>query len=114
MPFSVEISGPPEDVDAQRRVAASQSMLRRLNASMRRAGGDPIALRCECGRLGCNALIALTEDEYRALRADPRRFAVVPDHEVAEVEHVVERREGFAIVEAHAPPAIEVAERGIG
>jgi hypothetical protein len=114
MPFSFDISGAPTDRDAQRRVAASQAMLRRLNDSMRRAGGDPITFRCECGRLGCNALIALSPDEYRAVRSDGRRFAVAPTHEVREVEHVVERHEGFAVVEAHAPPAIDVAEARIG
>jgi hypothetical protein len=110
VPFSSDALGFPADEPAQRRVAASQAVLRRLNESMRRTGGEPIAFRCECGRLGCNALIRLTSAEYRAVRADRRRFAVVPAHEVDGVEHVVERHDGYDVVEAYAPTAVEVVE----
>jgi len=33
------------------------------------------------------------------LRADPARFAVLPGHEVADVERVVERRDGYLVVQ---------------
>jgi hypothetical protein len=109
MAFGLDMPGPPADERAQRRVAAAQANLRRLNQAMRSLD-DSTVYRCECGRLGCNVLIRLRPDEYGAVRAHARRFVVVPDHEVAEIEHVVERQGGHAVVEAHAPVAIEVAE----
>ena len=110
MAFGLEIPGPPTDERAQRRVAAAQANLRRLNQCMRSLDHTPAVFRCECGRLGCNALIRLSADEYGDVRAHARRFVVVPDHEVAEIEHVVERHDGHAVVETHAAAAIEVAE----
>jgi hypothetical protein len=103
-------TGHPIDERAQRRAAFAQANLRRVNESMRRVDDTPLAFRCECGQLGCNALILLSRDEYAAIRAHPRRFAVVPGHEVAEIEHEVERHHGHAVVETHAPAAIEVAD----
>ncbi|HEX2102444.1 MAG TPA: hypothetical protein VHF51_02240 [Solirubrobacteraceae bacterium] len=111
MLFSVDMTGAPHDEPAQRRVAARQALLRYLNDCMRRGGGIDIAFRCECGRLGCNTLIALSPDQYGAVRAHRRRFALVPGHEVVELEHVLERHEDYVVVEAHAPPAVEIAER---
>jgi hypothetical protein len=113
MQLSDDMTGPPRDEHAQRRVASGQALLRYLNDCMRRDDGDRIVFRCECGRLGCNTLIALSREQYDALRVDPRRFAVVPDHEVDEIEHVVERHDGYAVVETHARPAVEVAERTV-
>jgi hypothetical protein len=69
-----------------------------------------MAFRCECGRLGCNQLLALSRDEYERVRAHARRFAIVPGHEVTEVDAPVERHERYVVVEAHAPVAADVAD----
>ena len=36
------------------------------------------------------------------MRSDPRRFAIVPGHDIADVEDVVERHERYAVIEKHA------------
>jgi hypothetical protein len=59
----------------------------------------PIAFRCECASLGCNMLIELTHSAYERVRADPRHFALVPGHEIAGVELVVERETAYVVVE---------------
>jgi hypothetical protein len=108
MPFSAEPSRAPPDAPTASRVAANQAILRRVNDAMRRPGrDDAIAFRCECGRLGCNALIRLSRAEYAALRADPRRFAVIPGHEVPEIEDVVEHRGQYAVVATREAPPLE-------
>jgi hypothetical protein len=61
-------------------------------------------------RLTTNQLIALSRAEYEAVRANPRRFAIVPGHEVAEVEPAVEQHERYAVVETHADTS-PIAER---
>jgi hypothetical protein len=93
------------------RVALAQATLRRLNDSIQGELADGlVGFRCECGRLGCNQLIELSREQYEAVRADPRRFAVVHSHEVPELEHVVEDHGRYAVVEAHPKgPAHDIA-----
>lgn len=108
----LDINLPATDEVSQRRVALNQATLRRLNEAMRGAGGDElVSFRCECGRFGCNQLIRLNPSEYAAVRAHPRRFAVVPGHEVVEIEGAVERHGGYAVVEAHAAAVVGIAEQ---
>jgi hypothetical protein len=54
---------------------------------------------CECGLEDCIEKIQLTHDEYEHVRSDPLHFAIVPGHEVPEVERVVERSDRFSMVE---------------
>ena len=58
-----------------------------------------MSILCECGKLDCIEQIDLTIDEYGELRADPTRFAVKPGHELSDVERVVERHEGYFVVQ---------------
>lgn len=90
--------------DVQRRLASNEDVFRDVNEGIVRGQwpGDPeapIGFRCECARLGCNVLVALTLAEYEAVRANPRRFVIVPGHELPEVEVVVERHDEFSVVE---------------
>lgn len=65
---------------------------------------------CECGDADCSERIPLTPSEFAALRANPRRFAIVPGHEMPEVERVVAPSDGFTVVEKTGSAA-EVVER---
>ncbi len=60
---------------------------------------DELTILCECGSGHCDERIALREDEYEQLRRIPTHFAVLPGHEIPEVERVVERHDGFVVVE---------------
>jgi hypothetical protein len=112
MPFTFDISPPVSDEQTRRRVASNQALVRVVNEAMRVDRPDEaIAFRCECGQIGCNQLIELTRAEYKDVRAHPRRFAIVPGHEVVEIETIVERHERYAVVEAHDPGAVAIAER---
>jgi len=90
------------DEETRKRVAMNEATFRGINESFQgeRADGR-VAFRCECGRLGCNRLIELTRAEYEAVRANPRRFAIVPGHELLEVEDIVETHDGYAVIEKH-------------
>jgi hypothetical protein len=88
----------------QRRAAASEATIRDVNEGIERGQwpgeeDSPVGFRCECARLGCNQLIELTVREYEDIRAHPRRFVVVPGHELPEVETLIETRRGYLIVE---------------
>ena len=43
--------------------------------------------------------VELTVREYEEIRANPRRFVVLPGHEFPDVETLVESRDGYVIVE---------------
>ena len=88
----------------QRRAAANEATIRDVNEGIERGQwpgeeDTPVGFRCECARLGCNQLIELTVREYEEIRAHPRRFVVIPGHELPEIETVIEATPGYVIVE---------------
>ena len=96
-----------------RRAAANQATIRDVNEGIERGqwpgeGDRPVGFRCECARLGCNRLIELSVHEYEEIRANPRRFVLIPGHEFPDIEAVIETRPGYIIVEKR--DAAEVAE----
>jgi acetone carboxylase gamma subunit len=70
---------------------------------------DRVDFSCECGSAACTQQIAMTVVEYETVRAEPTRFAVIPGHEMPEIERVVARHPNYLVVEKHDPDAEEVA-----
>jgi hypothetical protein len=70
---------------------------------------DPVRFNCECGSGTCTEQIEMTLVEYEALRASPIRFAVLPGHELPEIERVVERNPAYLVVEKQDEDAEQVA-----
>ena len=106
-----------ESHEVQERLAYNEASYRTLNEGIQRGhAGDPpdrpVGFRCECARLGCNAIVLLTKAEYEAVRRDGRRFFMLDGHELPEIEDVVERREGYVVVEkrAHAGETAEAVD----
>lgn len=102
------------DVAVSQRIAANEALFRQINERIEQGhwpgeGEFPITFRCECARLGCNVMLDLTTDQYERVRAHPRRFVLVPGHELPEQETVVERGEHYFVVEKQGD-AGEVAE----
>jgi hypothetical protein len=69
-----------------------------------------MSILCECGKIECIEQIELTLDAYRELRTDPTRFAVKPGHELPDVERVVERHEGYFVVQKKEGGPAKLAE----
>lgn len=67
---------------------------------------DEMEIFCECGHGECHERITLTEEEYEVLRRIPTHFAVLPGHEIAADERVIERRHGFLVVEKLGESAV--------
>ena len=96
----------------KQRVAMNEATFRKVNEGME-AGQDPSGLLsfvCECGRLNCTRILQLTRAEYEAIRANPRRFAVVDGHEILEAEELVERHDRYLVVEKGGDPEAEIVE----
>jgi len=86
------------------RIAHNESIFRSINDRIEAGASprpveDPVVFLCECARLRCNDMVELTFPEYEAVRADPHRFVLVPGHELAGVEVVIERKPGHVVVE---------------
>jgi hypothetical protein len=65
---------------------------------------------CECGDGACMERFAITNAAYESLRSNARRFAVVPGHEMPELERTVERHDAYVVVEKTDPEAAAAAE----
>jgi hypothetical protein len=85
-------------------IGRHQSLFREVNERIEELAEslelrDEVPILCECGTPGCNERIVLTEAEYDDLRRIPTHFAVLPGHDIAAVERVVEQNERFVVVE---------------
>jgi hypothetical protein len=95
---------------AERRVGRNESLFREANEAIARGlwpGEEdaPVRFRCECAAIDCNDAVELLPEEYRQVRSDPRRFVLVPGHELPEVETVVAREPSYVVVEKRAEAA---------
>jgi hypothetical protein len=107
------------DVELERRLAANEDVFRKVNEGIERgqapvwAGGSDsqIAFRCECARLGCNMLLALSLEDYEQVRSVPTRFLVLRGHEMLELERVVKTLGDIVIVEKTGPAGAEATAR---
>ena len=98
-----------------RRIAENEGRFREINERLRddlRAlpeDPEPIGFVCECGHVGCAEPVTLTVAEYEAIRASSLDFAVVPGHQLPDVEDVVDLNERYARVRKH-PVAADVVK----
>lgn len=66
---------------------------------------------CECGDANCTHRLEVPLEEYEEVRENPTRFLVERGHVEPEVEQVVERRRGYAIVEKVDAVAARIVRR---
>jgi hypothetical protein len=69
------------------------------NLQVRHLTARDIDFMCECADASCTGVLTLTPAEYEKLRSNSRRFAVLPGHEVDDVERVVETHSRYLVVE---------------
>jgi hypothetical protein len=103
------------DPELQQRIAANEAVFREVNEGIARGrwpGEEDasVAFRCECARLGCNQMVELSPREYERVRAHSRHFIVVPGHELPGAENVVERADGYVVVEKTGPAGTSAEE----
>jgi hypothetical protein len=97
------------------RIAKNEAIVREINegieeAKASRTPESDALMMCECGNLDCELLITITVSEYEDVRQNPRRFVVVKDHVIPDVERVVAETERFDVVEKMEGTSAEVAE----
>src|SRR5436190_23442929 len=103
--------------ERERRLARNEALYREVNERVAEVadrfleveGQTPVSFICECGAVTCTEPIVTTLAEYEAIRSEPTRFAVIPGHELPEIETIVGRRSGYFVVEKRQKDAEEVA-----
>jgi hypothetical protein len=92
------------------RVGKNEAVFREVNERINDVTREDAAeYLCECGNAACAETIQMTVAEYERVRADPTHFAVLPGHEIPDVEDVVGRNEGFLVVRKVAGAAAALA-----
>jgi hypothetical protein len=86
------------------RLAQNESVFRAANEAIEANRGDggreELPFLCECGVETCFEPIAVTREEYEAVRSDAARFVVAPRHEdLTAGEVVVEESSRYTVVE---------------
>jgi hypothetical protein len=87
------------------RIAKTEALFRNVNeriaeASQRFDDGDndQAQLLCECADPGCAERLEVPLDEYEEVREDATTFVLDPEHVAPDVEKIVRRRHGYAVV----------------
>jgi hypothetical protein len=99
-----------------KRIGRNEAILRQVNEQVEGLNEtfatltDRMVIVCECGDESCMEQIEISRGEYESLRSDPILFAVRPGHELADVEDVVSRHEGYHIVAKRPGVATRIAK----
>ena len=100
--------------DREERIAKNEAITREINEGIEDAMASLsegyVRMMCECGRPDCELTIAITVPEYEEARRDARRFVLMKDHVILDVERLVAETERFAVVEKRDGTPAEVAE----
>lgn len=96
----------------EERAARNEALFREVNEQVRglaERGATTAGFVCECSDGDCSEHVEVPLGVYELVRANPRRFLLVPGHE-GEFEDVVEREAAYVVVEKRGA-AGEIAER---
>lgn len=100
-----------DESDAQ--VALNETTFREVNEGIEAGRHDRdglVPFVCECGEIGCNAVVEMTLREYEDVRSGSRCFLVSPGHGAAFDETRLERHR-FGVVRKPEGPLGELADR---
>jgi hypothetical protein len=97
-------------VDPRReRIGKNETLFREVNERISELSAGSADFVCECGNRDCFEALQLTLAEYEEVRADPTWFVVVPGHEAADVEAVIEQHGHYLVMRKHEGEPAELA-----
>src|SRR3954462_15129002 len=85
-------------------MAENEILFREVNERVQELGArctspSTFEIVCECGEDTCFERIAIERGDYEAVRAAVVRFAGLPGQAAEDVERVVDRHDGYDVVE---------------
>ena len=97
-----------------RRIGLNEGLFRSMNEQLKSLAeqaelDDRLLLVCECGEPECEQPVRVPAEQYEQIRADPHFFALVPGHELKDVEEIVSERDGYNVVKKHDGTPARVA-----
>ena len=101
----------------EERIGLNEAVFREVNERIEELADtfnlkeEVLDLICECGDPTCVRRISMSPAEYAELRSDPHTFAVHPGHETPDVERVVQKRNGYDVVEKDEGTPQRIAEQ---
>ena len=99
----------------EERIAKTEAVFREVNEAIAKTAvtfeADEAQFVCECADAECAHRITADLMEYEAVREHPTRFLLAPGHEKRSVERVVERRDGYSIVEKVERTVAQIVRR---
>jgi hypothetical protein len=90
--------------ERERRIGVNEAVFREANERIQELNEtfatvtDRLVLVCECGDGSCVEQISMGAAAYEELRGDPANFAIVPGHEIPDVEEVIAKHEEYVVV----------------
>jgi hypothetical protein len=100
--------------EREARIARNEAVAREINEGIEDArpttSAEYLRMVCECGRPDCSSVIAISIQEYEAVRADPRTFAVDHGHVSSDVEDTVRTIDRFVVVRKREGTPATIAE----
>jgi hypothetical protein len=94
--------------ERERKIGENEALYRTVNErieSLNQVFGtltNNMTVVCECGDGACAEQIEIELPDYERIRSDRTLFIIVPGHEIADVEDVVEEREAYHVVQKRA------------
>ena len=96
--------------------AKNESTFRHANETLEGKAGElalgeePTPYLCECEDERCTKTVLLSREQYEAVRANPKRFVMVPGHQEAD-NAVVQEEARYTVIEKSGQEGDLVAER---
>ena len=93
------------------RAARNQAMFRAVNDKIRELADTfavvtgTFTIACECADPHCVSTIEINPADYEAIRANPRRFAVLPGHLDTGIEGLIAQSEHYHVAEKRGKAA---------
>jgi hypothetical protein len=83
------------------RFARNQTLFREVNERIGTIAADNgvVEFLCECSNTECTDTIVLNLSEYERVRSNATWFVIKQDHDIRQVERVISRHDGYAVVE---------------
>ena len=82
------------------RLARNQTLFREVNERVETlAEGDTSEFVCECSNTECIETVELTLAAYERIRSNSTSFVIKRGHDIPQIERVISRDDGYAVVE---------------
>jgi hypothetical protein len=103
--------------ERQRRIGRNEALFREVNERIERvtqtmhATAETISILCECGNENCREQLQVSLADYERIRSDSTLFFVCSDHEIPDVEDIVEQQEAYDVVRKKEGAGADMARK---